>query len=241
MIQNNLGSYGGGIGVYDNSINSTVLVNNTITENEADYGGGLYLKDANAVVFNTILYDNIASVEGDQIFDLDDELEVWNSNVQGGWPGTDNMDVDPLFRDGYHLDSLSTLVDAGTFSIIINDETYYAPEYDIDGDERPFAGTEPDIGADEALWSVVGIIEQSKTDLAVSVYPNPYSGQTNIYNSSDKSLAVDVYDISGKLLEHFIVPAGERFEYRDNYEVGVRILKWITEDNVGVLRIVKLQ
>jgi hypothetical protein len=54
-------------------------------------------------------------------------------------------------------------------------------------------------------------------------------------------MTVNVYDISGKLLNQFIVPAVERFEYRDNDKVGVRILKWMTEDNVGVVRIVKLK
>jgi hypothetical protein len=88
---------------------------------------------------------------------------------------------------------------------------------------------------------VVGIDEAVNDEKPISVYPNPYSGQTNIYNSSDKSMTVNVYDISGKLLNQFIVPAGERFEYRDNDKVGVRILKWMIDDNVGVVRIVKLR
>lgn len=87
----------------------------------------------------------------------------------------------------------------------------------------------------------VGIDETENTKNLISVYPNPYSGQTNIYNNSDKNLTLDVFDISGKLLRHFIVPAGKQFKYQDKDEAGLRILKWKTEDKVGVERIVKLQ
>jgi hypothetical protein len=50
-----------------------------------------------------------------------------------------------------------------------------------------------------------------------------------------------VYDISGKLLNQFFIAAGKRFEYQDNDKAEIRILEWIAEDNVGVVRIVKLR
>ena len=92
------------------------------------------------------------------------------------------MDVDPKFRsDGYHLDYPSTLLNEGTSSIFVAGDWYDCPEYDIDGDERPFESTEPDIGADEALWYYVRVDERSKADLDVTVYPNPAS--SNVYFS----------------------------------------------------------
>ena len=54
-------------------------------------------------------------------------------------------------------------------------------------------------------------------------------------------MEVEVYDISGKLLNQFIVPSEKRFTDFDSDEVGIRILKWSTDDNVAALRIVKLQ
>jgi hypothetical protein len=125
---------------------------------------------ADAVVINTILWDNEASEEGPEIFELESNLEVRHSDVEGGWPGNGNMDVDPKFRsDGYHLDYPSTLLNEGTSSIFVAGDWYECPEYDIDGDERPYS-SEPEIGADEALWNYVIVNEQSKTYLDVTVY-----------------------------------------------------------------------
>jgi len=188
VIQNNMGTWGGGIcAIHNNSDSLAILINNTVTGNHSAYGGGLYMNLADAVVINTILWDNEASEEGPEIFVLESNLEVRNSDVEGGWPGNGNIDVDPVFRnDGYHLYYPSELVNAGVSTLLINGEWYDCPEYDIDGDERPFESTEPDIGADEALWYYVGVDEQSKTDVNVIVYPNPASSIINfsIQNSN---------------------------------------------------------
>ena len=198
VIQNNKGILGGGVAIAFNNIDSlAVLMNNTITGNDGSYGGGLYLYDAYAVVINTILWNNEASEEGNEIYEVESNLEVRNSNVAGGWPGNGNMDVDPIFRnDGYHLYYPSTLVNEGTSSIFVAGDWYDCPEYDIDGDERAFEWTEPDIGADEALWYYVGVNEQSKTDLNVTVYPNPASSVVHFSISASNNIVSGSYKVT---------------------------------------------
>ena len=144
----------------------------------------------------------------------------------------DGEDV-ALFRD---TDGFSLLIDGLSFGQQSADISY-GRETDADPNwvffSIPTPGSANGVG--------LGIVESDNAKNSISVYPNPYSGQTSIYNSSDKSMTINVYDISGKRLQQFIVLAGERFEYQDNDEVGVRILKWMSQDKVGALRVVKLQ
>ena len=63
------------------------------------------------------------------------------SNVQGGWPGTGNIDADPLFVDpgagGFQLASGSPCIDAG-------DNGAVPPDVTVDLDGRPRFADDPD-------------------------------------------------------------------------------------------------
>jgi len=212
-IQNNKAYDGGGMFIYSFETGEIPnIINNTITENDATHlGGGLYIYSSEVVVLNTVLWGNTASSEISSINEEESNLEVRNSNVEGGWLGNGNIDVDPQFRsDGYHLDYPSELVNAGVSTLLINGEWYDAPEYDIDGDERPFESTEPDIGADEALWYYVGVDEHSKTDLDVTVYPNPassdvhfsISASNNIISGSNK---ITLFKTDGRMVYESVI------------------------------------
>jgi hypothetical protein len=98
LIEHNLisGNYaywaGGGIGCRGNS--NPRIINNAIYGNIADsMGGGLYNFDSYPTLTNNIFWAN----EPQSI--LGSNLIVSYCNVQGGWPGTGNIDTDPLFRD----------------------------------------------------------------------------------------------------------------------------------------------
>ena len=66
------------------------IINCTIVEN-LGYG----IKGGSPTVVNSILYFNHADANGKQIYSR--SSAVTYSDVQGGWPGDGNLDVDPCF------------------------------------------------------------------------------------------------------------------------------------------------
>jgi hypothetical protein len=90
------GGYGGGI--YCDGSSSTIK-NCTFTGNLSFNGKGLVCYSwsgqypSNVELSNCILWDG-----GDEICNDDDStITVSYSNIEGGWPGLDNIDVDPCF------------------------------------------------------------------------------------------------------------------------------------------------
>jgi hypothetical protein len=206
IIQNNKATHGGGISLQYNTIdNQAIFINNTITGNEApDYGGGMHIIFANAVIINTIIWGNSSGL-GYSIYRLESNLEVRYSDVEGEdyWPGEGNENVDPGFgNDGYHLSGASMLWNEGIAATVINGITYECPPFDIDGEPRPWAFTDPDIGADETPSGFVSVVESAvgSQRSAVECYPNPTSGIVNfqftVYNL--QSIILKVYNAQGQ-------------------------------------------
>ncbi len=136
-------SSGGGIGCSFSS--SPTIVNCTIGGNTATYfGGGISCKESSSsTVINSILWWNSADSSPNEIYlDGTGTINVSYSNIWGGWSGTGNININPLFFDSrpaseaptlagnYHLKSSSPCIDAGTATD--------APTDDIDSDARPY-------------------------------------------------------------------------------------------------------
>ena len=165
LISNNYVSqawYGGGL-YLDGS--SPIMTNNTIANNHADSGGGMYSMYSTPeiinctivenwcslygsgifftgdipVIKNTILWDN----ESSQLFSHSYTADVSFSCIEGGYPGTGNIDDDPLFADSstIHLTFPSPCKDTG-------DNSSVTEPFDFEGDPRITDGT-VDMGADE--------------------------------------------------------------------------------------------
>ena len=141
--------YGGG--VYGYGIGGLVVSNCTIVGNECEggssYGGGVYLAGSNARLTNCIVWGNGPS-----------NLQIYNSDpvitycdVQGGFAGEGNLEVDPgfAFEQDYHLLPGSPCVDAGTSATKIGlpggDIERVTRELDGDGDGH----AQVDLGAYE--------------------------------------------------------------------------------------------
>ena len=110
VIAGNTANYGGGVESASNrfSIERSTLAGNTA----GGYGAGLYLDPEAGIVpiSNSIIRDNIRG-DGGSTF------AVTYCNIGGGWAGTGNIDVDPLFvnaaaRD-YRLGPGSPCIDTG--------------------------------------------------------------------------------------------------------------------------------
>jgi hypothetical protein len=158
------------------------------------------------------------------------------------------MDVDPQFRqDGYHLDYPSTLLNEGTLSILINGEWYVSPEYDIDGDDRPYS-TAPEIGADEALWnhvSVEDLVSEGRTVL--HVFPNPFSSSATIeYKLQQPStVLISIYNHLGEqvdvITEKYQPRGRHMFTWHDvNLPAGLYYCVLITDKERRTVKIIKL-
>lgn len=86
---------GGGIDIV--RCPEAVIINCTIAANESGDGGGLYCWQSTAQLENCILWDNTASVNSQIGLNSTSTVSVAYSNVEGGWQGDTNLDVDPDF------------------------------------------------------------------------------------------------------------------------------------------------
>ncbi|NNF42830.1 MAG: hypothetical protein HKN62_07255 [Phycisphaerales bacterium] len=129
---------GGGV---TNFSGAMTIRNTTIAANSGPIGGGLY--GWNVTMSNSIVWGNTGGAQ------IEGVPTVTYSNIQGGYEGTGNLDVDPDFVSGqggdYHLAAGSPMIDAGD-----PDFVPAADAVDIDGDPR-LVGLRVDIGPDERL------------------------------------------------------------------------------------------
>ncbi|HCO95067.1 MAG TPA: hypothetical protein DIU00_14130, partial [Phycisphaerales bacterium] len=143
--------YGGAIYCFDSS---TTITNCTIVGNyTSEYGGGgIYCGNSSPTVVNTILWNDIP----DEIYLKYSSINVAYSNIQGGWPGTGNIDTNPLFVDaagddnffGTEDDNLRLLPDSPCIDAGDNSAIPAGLTVDIDGNPRIASGT-VDMGAYE--------------------------------------------------------------------------------------------
>jgi parallel beta-helix repeat protein len=144
-MSGNAARYAGGA-VFCYSYSAPTMICNTISGNSADsFGGGIacYLS-SDPTVTNTILWADTAP-EGSEIYVENSSPTVRYSDVQGGWPGTGNIDADPMFAGphnrNFHLRWHSPCINAGDPSLTDPD------------------GTRSDIGALYFNQDVLGIVE----------------------------------------------------------------------------------
>lgn len=241
VIMGNLGTHGGGIGIQNNPTSIAVLLNNTVAENDATIGSGMWASSANAVVVNSIIYGNTPP-GGSAIFAEASTLEVRYSNVQGdeAWPGEGNVNCNPMFlADGYHLDPGCQLVNSGIDAIEINGTWYECPPYDIDGDVRPYASTQPEIGVDEVDFaiSIQTILAENRP---LKLYPNPAKDKITISSSAKAGNAhLSIFNISGeKVIERQLIDNETQIDI-STLPRGVYFVRLQNEKMVEVGKMVK--
>jgi len=160
---------GGGISNYNiknnssenNSSGTIVLTNCTVSGNTAQNGGGVTNGNYNRSSNNTITLTNCIFREdvGGEIANdpyANTNVIATYSDIQGGYPGTGNIDKDPLFVNAaagdLHLKPGSPCLGAGTPD--------GAPATDLDGNPRP---NPPSMGAYE-----VGAVPATITGFTLS-------------------------------------------------------------------------
>ena len=120
LLGNSSSAYGGGLYSYSST---AALTNCTVTGNSAASGGAGLVNFAPTVSFvllNSILWGNDPG-------ELVGTMVATYSCVRGGYPGTGNIDSDPLFVDAasgdVSLQAGSPCIDAGTLLILDEDES----------------------------------------------------------------------------------------------------------------------
>ena len=207
---NSVDYYGGGI----NCLNSyPVIVNNTISENTARYGGGILCQNQSEIeIINTIFWGNEALNGGNELHIFNGSINALFCDVQGGWEGEGNIDVDPLFRDpengDFHLmaDSCgdvnnSPCIDAGDPAIFDS----------MHGCDWGLEELRSDMGAYGGGDSVtVGFDDYSnlipKRLALMQNYPNPFNSSTVIkYDLPQSShVTIAIYNILGRRVETLV-------------------------------------
>jgi len=168
-----IGSYSGGIRIGDSS--SSLIVNNIIAYNQGDHsGGGILISNSQCdIINNTIMYNyagmygagirfsgystgNITNniIRENKTFMGSSQVTVETTctvtvsycNIQKGWAGVGNINLNPLFvdvsNDDFHLLYNSPCRDAGDNGAI------NLPDFDFEGAPRIAYGV-ADMGADE--------------------------------------------------------------------------------------------
>ena len=91
-----------------------IVENNTIMENASTtYGGGLFVGNTSVTLRNNIIWANTAP-EGPQISADGASVAATYNDIQGGWAGPGNINLDPGIGDTTHrLEPGSPCIDAG--------------------------------------------------------------------------------------------------------------------------------
>jgi predicted outer membrane repeat protein len=101
IFSGNSGHYGGGMSNWESN---PILTNCTFSSNSADSVGGITCGGTPVglvILINCIVWDNVPVTD-----QISGHIYVFYSDIQGGWPGEGNIDVDPFFANpGYWADA----------------------------------------------------------------------------------------------------------------------------------------
>jgi len=155
---NDAGRYGGGMYNWDSSEPS--VINCTFSHNDASGGGGMHNDDSSPTVANCILWDN----HGGQIESWSSSETVTFSNVQGGWPGPGNIDIDPWFVGGLS----GTWTDDPLYDEQSGQTTYTDANASLVPDDLVGKTLNPDTGP----WSYRQLLIVANTETTIMAWGN---------------------------------------------------------------------
>jgi hypothetical protein len=243
IISGNRAGGSGGISFDDSS---PIIIGNTITGNEAFNieGGGIAFHGGSPTIMNSILWGN----SPDEIYVYNANPIVTYSDIEGGWPGEGNIDINPLFRDpeagDYHLTMIGCYDDS-TDSPCIDAGCPDSSDVILDCDYG--LGTDRcDMGAyGGRAGTPVSIREPYKPELTPlpktfslsQNYPNPFNPTTTITfdvpgtQCEAQYVQLTVYNLRGKqvigLIDSDYEPGSHRVVWNGKNERGEQVTSGI--------------
>ncbi len=187
-------NYGGGIycdGTSLVQLNHMTIAGNYKSGNGSINGSGLYARDAQVNIINSIIYNLNSGAELNT--SGAGTITVDYSDIRGGYAGIGNINAQPAFAGAadYHLSITSPCIASASSPTLI--------PYDRDNNIRPLpAGSVPDMGCYELDQSITGLSTHENGNTIL--YPNPASSFFRINDSASRTHVIRIYDITGKLL-----------------------------------------
>lgn len=256
-------SYGGG-GLWGTGVDTNTVVhviNNTIVNNQvtgtgtyAGKGGGIFVFSIKFDLQNNILWGNTQSAGGPVNTYFGGVVRASHCDIEGGYPGTSNIDVNPLFANtsSFLLSIGSPCIDGGTPGSV-----FFDPESESIGVAQfPSLGTlQNDMGVYGGPLAMIlpacsgvatGILSPSqKNNFSVDVYPNPaHNNQVMIKASSNtgKEIVLLMYDYSGreilqKKYSSESLSQGEILNLQ-GYSNGIYTIRYMCGDVQKVLKLI---
>jgi len=220
IVSNNKGgqSYGGAaFWTIGNGSEPVIIENNTIVYNEtvgSGLGGAFYLWSTILTARNNIIWDNTQS-SGGPVYTRDGALANINySDIQGGYTGTGNINVDPDFENrNFILNTGSPCIDTGIPHILFNDKqdpvnndlALYPSKGRSRNDMGVYGGKDcfnhnfNIISSDEIFYNM-------KQNNTIKCYPNPFYNFTVIQYTLNQPAEVEIsiFDINGRKMKTLI-------------------------------------
>jgi len=231
-----------GAGIFAEFVPDLLIRNETIIGNPI----GVQVNDVTPIVVNTILWDNNLPI--DLAPGLREAVVVY-SDVQGGWVGEGNLDVDPAFVDpealDFNLQETSPCVDAGTAVFVHEGDSLVVIEPDL------YEGNAPDMGALESIYVVSRDewVRLPETLTLHPAYPNPFNPETTLRFSlpADDNVRLRIFDLQGREIRSLVqgqYPAGSHecvWNGRDasgrSAAAGIYLARLETESSQRVIKL----
>ncbi len=244
---------GGGIWASGNFAGGSKLIeNNTIVNNQSfTPGGGIRMGSTAIIVRNNIIWGNIATTPAtSQISAPGTFITARYNDIQGGYNGNGNINLDPFFVDNNHFwltPGTSNCIDAGDSSLPYNDVEDLA---NLGNALLPALGLlRNDIGAyggqgAQYLPAISGTVTGISSDLQyplVRVYPNPSSTTISISPIIEMPQVVFLLDDYGRMTTKIntTIEEGRMNIDISQLENGIYFLYLKTREGVKALRFIK--
>ncbi len=229
IFNGNYANEGGGISVSGGS--EMFLVNSTLSNNQASWGGALDVYDSEVTITNTILWDNHANAYGQQII-LDNQslLFVASSDVTGGTSGiedysgnssinyqADNIDSDPLFVSQAGIDGIPGTTDDNLGlqqnSPCIDKANQAAlplDDYDLDEDGNTAEPIALDIYDNFRIWPIDGLPDIGGAEYALNgLLADYFTGNQRLEGPISNGYSHDCTETGNNLYQNVCTPPAE--------------------------------